>query len=300
MDDRLTRQDMLLTDLDCAGQHSDIEWLLLLCSRSAEIIRNSALRQDSSGGVGKERQINALSGELADVIGCARFQEAMLKKLGIKRAEGKYGWNDPDVCSTQDLAVWLEEHFNKGDPVDIANYCMMIWNRVNPLASQESRSEVLYTKADIEAACEIVLAGFRSKPMLDKMVDRFLSWPLPSSVCSDACVVQRGYPHRIGTNLLTADEARQMLEHVLPSRAEAGASVAGRDPIWTAACAEPSSDYARGRREGMEEAEKIAAAQALHAEICIGLIGAKESAATARLIESAIRAKINASEGEKE
>ena len=56
-----------------------------------------------------------------------------------------------------------------------------------------------------------------------EMVDRFLSWPLPESVCSDGCVTERdyctkrGYPRgaRSGTSLLTADEARQMLEHVL-------------------------------------------------------------------------------------
>lgn len=53
---------------------------------------------------------------------------------------------------------------------------------------------------------------------MKELVDRFLRWPLPESVCSDACVVQRGYPHRIGTNLLTADEARQMLEYVLADR----------------------------------------------------------------------------------
>ena len=51
---------------------------------------------------------------------------------------------------------------------------------------------------------------------LDKLVDRFLSWPLPQSVCSDGCVTDRDYPHqRIGTNLLTADEAKQMLAYVL-------------------------------------------------------------------------------------
>jgi hypothetical protein len=55
----------------------------------------------------------------------------------------------------------------------------------------------------------------------DEMINRFLSWPLPDSVCSDLCVTQRdygkaqGWPKRVGTNLLTADEARQMLEYVL-------------------------------------------------------------------------------------
>lgn len=47
------------------------------------------------------------------------------------------------------------------------------------------------------------------------MVDRFLRWPLPDSVCSDACVTEAGQPYRTGTNLLTATEARQMLVHVL-------------------------------------------------------------------------------------
>lgn len=50
---------------------------------------------------------------------------------------------------------------------------------------------------------------------LKAMVDRFLSWPLPASVCSDTCVTNYNYPYpRCGTNLLTADEAYQMLQHV--------------------------------------------------------------------------------------
>ena len=54
----------------------------------------------------------------------------------------------------------------------------------------------------------------------DEMVNRFLSWPLPMSVCVDGICTKRetesSYPpKRVGTNLLTADEARQMLEHVL-------------------------------------------------------------------------------------
>lgn len=54
------------------------------------------------------------------------------------------------------------------------------------------------------------------------LVDRFLAWPLPKSVCSDACVTDSNYKFpRSGTNLLTADEARQMIEYLLaPSAAE--------------------------------------------------------------------------------
>ena len=47
---------------------------------------------------------------------------------------------------------------------------------------------------------------------MDAMVNRFLTWPVPASVYPDGTP---GQPGRAGTNLLTADEARQMLEHVV-------------------------------------------------------------------------------------
>ena len=49
----------------------------------------------------------------------------------------------------------------------------------------------------------------------DQLVDKFLRWPLPASVCSDQCATIPGYPNRSGTHLLSADEARQMIEHLL-------------------------------------------------------------------------------------
>lgn len=48
------------------------------------------------------------------------------------------------------------------------------------------------------------------------LTDRFLAWSLPKSVCSDLCTSVHQYEgSRSGTNLLTADEARQMLEYLL-------------------------------------------------------------------------------------
>lgn len=55
---------------------------------------------------------------------------------------------------------------------------------------------------------------------LKKLVDLFLAWQLPASVCSDEiCTKHSIYTGRIryGTNLLTASEAAQMFEHVLAS-----------------------------------------------------------------------------------
>lgn len=46
----------------------------------------------------------------------------------------------------------------------------------------------------------------------EDLVNRFLAWPVPASVHPDGTP---GQPGRTGTNLLTAIEARAMLEHVL-------------------------------------------------------------------------------------
>lgn len=53
-----------------------------------------------------------------------------------------------------------------------------------------------------------------SKNRLGQLVVAFLAWPLPDSVKCDPCALEGGCG-RIGTNLLTAVEARQMFEHVL-------------------------------------------------------------------------------------
>lgn len=50
---------------------------------------------------------------------------------------------------------------------------------------------------------------------VNALADKFLAWPLPDSVCADFCATQQNAPHRVGTNLLTAIEAKQMIEHLL-------------------------------------------------------------------------------------
>jgi hypothetical protein len=63
-----------------------------------------------------------------------------------------------------------------------------------------------------------------NRELIDKLVDRFLSWPLPKTFAPDCGISfdgrkpdqwnpNKGWP--IGTNLFTADEARAMFEHVL-------------------------------------------------------------------------------------
>lgn len=76
-------------------------------------------------------------GASADRVGLARFNKAMRSKLSAKRADGKGGWNRPSGgyytgCSISHLRRLLASHIKKGDMVDVANFCMMIWNRQHP------------------------------------------------------------------------------------------------------------------------------------------------------------------------
>lgn len=65
-----------------------------------------------------------------------------------------------------------------------------------------------------------------AKTMIDKMVNRFLGWKLPKDFGPDAGIsFKPTKPYEgdefgnswwpVGTNLLTADQARQMFEHAL-------------------------------------------------------------------------------------
>lgn len=48
----------------------------------------------------------------------------------------------------------------------------------------------------------------------DKIAEAFIKWPLPESVNADLCATKQG-PGRIGTNLLSYDEAHQMAQEVV-------------------------------------------------------------------------------------
>ncbi|WP_235816920.1 hypothetical protein [Bordetella ansorpii] len=61
----------------------------------------------------------------ADDIAVDLFAAAMKKKLAQARAKGRSGWED---CPPAILSHMLREHVDKGDPRDVANYCMMLWH----------------------------------------------------------------------------------------------------------------------------------------------------------------------------
>lgn len=64
-----------------------------------------------------------------------RFAAAMKAKLAAKRADGRGGWDDKTQCSQQFLSDLLRGHVDKGDPVDVANFAMMLHQRGEVIAS---------------------------------------------------------------------------------------------------------------------------------------------------------------------
>lgn len=56
------------------------------------------------------------------------FALRMRQKLAKKREQGRGGWESPD-CDTVILSRMLREHVAKGDPVDVANFAMMLSER---------------------------------------------------------------------------------------------------------------------------------------------------------------------------
>lgn len=59
-----------------------------------------------------------------------RFAVAMKDKLKFAREHrGRGGWEDKEQCGQHYLSELLRGHVEKGDPVDVANFCMMLQQR---------------------------------------------------------------------------------------------------------------------------------------------------------------------------
>lgn len=74
----------------------------------------------------KERQVLVAH---PDDVAIDRFAAAMKAKMAKQRAKGYGGWEDKADCPTDRLQTMLVDHLPKGDPVDVGNFAMMLWNR---------------------------------------------------------------------------------------------------------------------------------------------------------------------------
>ena len=70
-------------------------------------------------------------GETAEEIAVISLARAMMEKLSEKSREGASGW---ETCSAVNLSNSLREHVEKGDPVDVANFCAFLFAKGTNIA----------------------------------------------------------------------------------------------------------------------------------------------------------------------
>lgn len=123
----------------------------------------------------------------ADDLAVDRFAAAMKAKMAQKRAEGRGGWDDKNTCSAARLQVMLVEHLAKGDPVDIGNFAMMLWNRGEPVAAvapsdakgKDDDVKDLWIHDDMDRDGAATIAGMSRKEMKAayiNTVENMIAW----------------------------------------------------------------------------------------------------------------------------
>ena len=98
------------------------------------------------------------------------FALIMKAKLKASREKGRHGWDNPNECTVEDLSIMLRVHVGKGDPVDVANFCMMLFHRgsqiVKPPVRIGGSLEQIYRQIDAaleqDREREAALKGRRS------------------------------------------------------------------------------------------------------------------------------------------
>lgn len=97
-----------------------------------------------------------------DNVAVDRFAEALKQKLAMARAKGRGGWQ---TCSKEDLSRMLREHVEKGDPRDVANFCMFLWSLGHGIAPAAQGEPVDFVSL-LEEAERIV----RGKPLWKRFI----------------------------------------------------------------------------------------------------------------------------------
>lgn len=70
-----------------------------------------------------------------------RCADAMADKMRESRIKGRSGWDNKEQCSAQYLSDLLRSHVEKGDPIDVANFAMMLHQRGERISAAHPVSE---------------------------------------------------------------------------------------------------------------------------------------------------------------
>ena len=92
-----------------------------------------------------------------------QFAYAMKAKMAKKRDEGRGGW---EHCDPELLSKMLFQHISKGDPIDVANFCMMLHQTKERIVAQLepiSCSERFPTEEDADPFSKVLAASKKEK-----------------------------------------------------------------------------------------------------------------------------------------
>lgn len=91
----------------------------------------------------RELQQAQVVGEVhPDDLAVDRFAAAMKEKLAAARAKGRGGWDTEDATA-DGLSALLRHHVDKGDPRDVANFCMFLHQRGEAITTPQSSAPVV-------------------------------------------------------------------------------------------------------------------------------------------------------------
>lgn len=117
-----------------------------------------ATRCRAEGGDGAPEAVSADRAQQGephdDDIAWEHFASATKAKMAEGREKGRGGWEDPEQCPTERLQLMLLEHLKKGDPVDVANFCMMLWTRGEPVVAVDLKAARQAVLEDAAAICD--------------------------------------------------------------------------------------------------------------------------------------------------
>lgn len=88
-----------------------------------------------------------------------RFAAAMKAKLASARAKGRGRWKNKALCHQEDLALDLRKHVNKGDPVDVANFAMMLHQRGESTKLQSLSQDLVNAIKKAPAGASVIEHG---------------------------------------------------------------------------------------------------------------------------------------------
>ena len=110
-----------------------------------------------------------------DETAVAYLATAMNTKLARARAKGRSGWGSPE-CTQQHLSNLLREHVEKGDPVDVANFCAFLAARGEGIAPRQCLAQIEEPEAPAIDADGARYRYLRDTPMSE--------WPtmLPNTI----------------------------------------------------------------------------------------------------------------------